>query len=114
MREFAEPVEVVGGELVAGPEGGGAGDGVEAVGRGEAAADAVVIAADDEVVEGADAVDDLVGAAAVADDVAEVPEFVDSRRQIGGVGEDGLESFEVAVDVGEDEGAHYRGNYLRR
>ena len=96
--------EVFGGELVAGPEGGGAGDGVEGVGRGEAAGDAVMVAADDEGGEGADAVEDLVGAGAVADHVTEVPELVEAGELRGG--EDGVERFKVAVDVGEDEDAH--------
>ncbi len=75
LGESFEPFEVGGGELGAGPEGCGAGDGVEGVCGGEAAADAVVISADDEVLEGTDALDDLVGAASVADDVAEVPKL---------------------------------------
>ena len=105
LGEGAEPLDVFPAKLVAGPEGGVAGDGVEVVGRGEAAADAVVVAADDEGGEGADEVDDLVGAGAVADDIAEIPELVISASARGS-GEDGLEGFKVAVDVGEDEGAH--------
>ena len=103
LRELLEPGEVFGGELVVGPGGGGSGDGVEAEGGGEAAADAVVIAADDEGLERADAVDDLVGSSAVADEVAEVPDFV---VEAFGCGKDGFESFEVGVNVREDESAH--------
>ena len=102
-RDGAQPLEVVGGEFVVGPGGGGAGDGVEAERGGEAAADAVVVAADVERGERADDVDDLVGAGAVADHVAEVPDGVVGA---GGGFEDGVEGFEVGVDIGEDEGAH--------
>ena len=45
------------------------------------------------------------GVGAVADDVAGAPEAVDGARLLG-VAEDGLESFEVGVDVGGDEDAH--------
>ena len=83
--------------------GGGARDRVEAEGGGEAAADAVVVAADVECGQRADDVDDLVGAGAVADHVAEVPDGVVGA---GGGFKDSVEGFEIAVDVGEDEGAH--------
>ena len=106
---FAEPEEVVGGEFVVGPLGGGAGGGVEVQRRREAAADAVVVAADNNGGDWADAVEDLVGTAAVADHVAEVPELVPGA----GGGEDGFKSFEVGVDVGEDESAHGRGFVAR-
>ncbi len=69
---------------------------------GEAAADAIVIAAHVDARERADGVDDLVRIGAVADDVAEVPKLVEGA----GGGEHGLKSLEVAVDVGDDEGAH--------
>ncbi len=84
-----------------GPVRGGAGDGVETQRGGEAATDAVVIAANGELRFRANRIDDLIGAGAVADDVAEIPEDIEA----GGV-EDGGKGFEVRVDVGEDEGAH--------
>ena len=103
LRKVAEPGEVGFGELGFGPLDGGASRGIEVDGGGEAAADAVVIAADGDGGERADEVDDLIGAAAVTDGVAEIPQGVEA----GGRGvEGGGESFEVAVNVGEDEGAH--------
>ncbi len=103
LRQLAKPGEIGLGQFSLCPGYGGAGGGVEVDGGGEAAADAVVIAADGDGGERADEVDDLVGAAAVADGVAKVPERV--KAAVGG-GERGGEGFEVAVDVGEDEGAH--------
>ena len=75
-----------------GPVGGGAGDGIEAERGGEAATDAIVIAADGELRFWSDQINDLVGAGSVADDIAEIPESIEGA---GGV-EDGVESFEVA------------------
>ena len=66
-----------------------------------------MVAANDEGGDGADEVEDLVGAGAVADHVAEVPELVVASVRLCGF-EDGFQGFEVAVDVGEDEGAHGR------
>lgn len=103
LGEVAKPGEVGFGEFGHGPGDGGAGGGVEVDGGGETTADAVVVAADGDGGERADEVDDLVGAAAVADGVAEIPDGVEAA---GSGGEDGGKGFEVGVDVGENEGAH--------
>jgi hypothetical protein len=58
-----------------------------------------VIAADDDGLERPNQVENLVGCASVADDVAKVPEFVPLP---GCGGEDGFKSFEITVDVRED------------
>ena len=81
----------------------GAGDGIEADRGGEAAADAVMVAADVEGGDRTDDVEDLIGAGSVADEIAEVPDGVEVALR--GL-EDGVEGFEVGVNVGEDEGAH--------
>ena len=62
-----------------------------------------MVAAHIERGERADTLDDLVWTAPVADRVAEIPDRVEATL-LGF--EDGCESFEVGVDVGQDEDAH--------
>ena len=87
--ELLEPFAIFGAELVAGPERYGARDGIEIVGVGEAGAGFIVIAANGERADFADAVDDFVGIGTVADYVAETDYFVPVAFRGG---ESGVES----------------------
>src|SRR5271156_4784751 len=75
-RKLFEPCAIFRAELVAGPEGDGAGDRIEVVGVGQAGAGFIVIAADSERADFADAIYYFVRIGAVADDVAETDYFV--------------------------------------
>jgi len=108
LGERAQPFEIFGGELVAGPESGEAGDGVEFVEVHEAADGFVVIAADEDVSERLRFGNDFVGVATVADGVAEIDDEV-----VGGSGgQTGVQRFEVAVNVAEKEDAHGKGRII--
>ncbi len=64
-----------------------------------------MIAADDEPrVERPHAIDDRIGLGAIPDDVAQHEMIVHVSRRV----EDGLESVEISVNVGEDEVPHGR------
>jgi hypothetical protein len=86
---------VFGSELVAGPDGGGSGEGVEVVEREESGGGFVMIAADEDVAQTAGALDHLVGRCSVADYVAEVGDEIVGRS----CGQAGFEGFEVGVNV---------------
>ena len=87
----------------AGPEGGGLGGGVEV---GWFVEDAeVVVAHQGPGAVLADEVDAEQGVGPVTDDVAEADDFVDAA--VGDVGEDGAQRLGVAVDIGDDCGAHF-------
>ncbi|HEX9607671.1 MAG TPA: hypothetical protein VF962_10600, partial [Gemmatimonadaceae bacterium] len=102
LREPAEPVEIFGSELVAGPESGETGDGVEVLEVHEAADGFVVIAADKDLSESLRAGNDFVRVAAVPDRVPEIDDEV-----IGGSGgQTGVQRFEVAVNVAEKKDTH--------
>ncbi len=62
----------------------------------------VVIAAHHEVPKPLHPIDHFIGTGAVTDYIAQVPDHVMGRRR----SQDGFESFEVGMDVGEDERAH--------
>src|ERR1700726_1475797 len=107
LREPAEPFEIFGSELAAGPESGEARDGVEVLKVHEAADSFVVIAADEDPSESLRARNDFVGVAAVANRVPEINDEV-----IGGSGgQTGVQRFEVAVNVAEKKDTH-RGRII--
>ena len=108
LRESTEPFEIFGRELVPGPEGGDAGDGVEVFQVHEAADGFVMIAADEDASEGADAGDDFVGIGGVADGIAEVDDEVGS----GSSGQTSVERLEVAVNVAEEKDAHGKARII--
>ena len=81
LGQPAQPFEILGSELVARPECGEAGDGVEFVEVHEAADGSVVIAADENASERSHLGHDFVGIAAVADGVSEIDNEV-----VGGSG----------------------------
>src|SRR5258707_5376665 len=72
LRECAEPVEIFGGELVARPESGEAGDGGEVLEIHEAADGLVVIAANEDLSERLRAGNHFHGTAAVANGISEI------------------------------------------
>jgi hypothetical protein len=101
FRQLGEPGPVIRRQLFQRPSHGVSGDGIEAVGRLEAACDLVVVPADDrQRIEQAHALDHGVGIGAVADQVAENQCAVVAAAL--GVGETGLESLQVCMDVGQD------------
>src|SRR5580658_10337021 len=115
--ELLEPFAIFGAELVAGPESDRARDGIEIVGVGDAGAGFIMITADSERADFADAIDYFVGVGTVAYDVTEADYFVPVAFRGG---ESGVESSEVGVNVAENQIAHAtapRGqdaNYRRR
>src|SRR5271154_2875734 len=102
-RKLLEPFAIFGAELVASPQRNGARDGIEIVGVGDARAGFIVIAANGERANFADAIDHFVGIGAVADYVAETDYFVPMAFRGG---EGGVESCEVGVNVAENQIAH--------
>src|SRR5467141_1130649 len=102
LRERAEPVEILGGELVARPESGEAGDGVEVLEIHEAANSFVVIAANEHASQSSRLNNDFVRITAVADRVSEIDDEVVS----GSGGQTGVQRFEVAVNVAEEKDTH--------
>jgi hypothetical protein len=74
--KLLKPFAIFGAELVASPESDGAGDGIEVVGVGQAGAGFIMIAANGERADFADAIYHFVGIGTVADDVAQADYFV--------------------------------------
>ena len=107
LRQRAEPVKIFGGELVARPERGQAGDGIEFFEAHEAADGFVVIAPDEDTSDRLRFGNDFVRIAAVANSVAKIDDQVVS----GGCGQTGVERFEVAVNVAYKKDAH-RGRII--
>ena len=99
LRQSAQPFEMFGSELVAGPDGGGGGHSIEVVQVEQAGCGLIVIAADKDRSQAAGALDDFVGARAVTDDVAEVCDEIERRS----CGEAGLQRFEVGVNVAKQQ-----------
>src|SRR5205807_6492227 len=97
-----EPVEILGGELVARPESGEAGNGVEVLEVHEAANSFVVIAANEDLPESLRAGNHFVGITAVADRVFEIDDEVVSWSG----GQTGVQRFEVAMNVAEKKDTH--------
>ena len=95
LGERAQPFEVFGGELVASPERGQAGDGVEVLEVHEAADGFVVIAAHEYASDRLRAGNDFVGIAAVADSIAEIDDEIVRGRG----GQTRVQRFEVAMNV---------------
>ena len=85
-----------------GPGSRGSRDRIEAEGGCETTADAIMVTAHVELGSGTDQVNDFIGAGAIADYVTEVPQNIEWSSRF----EDGVECFEVSVDVGENQGAH--------
>src|SRR5208282_2277280 len=102
-RELLEPFAIFRAELVASPESYGARHGIEIICVGEARARFIVIAANSERADFADAVYYLVGVGAVADYVAETDYFVPVAFRGG---ESCVESGQVGVDIAENQIAH--------
>src|ERR1700682_4954452 len=89
-----------GGKLVARPERGEAGDGVEVLKVHEAADGFVVIASDEHASQSLRFGNDFVRIAAVADRVSEIDDEVVSRSG----GQTGVQRFEVGVNVAKKKG----------
>jgi hypothetical protein len=102
LRKRAEPFEILGGELVARPERGEPGDGVEVLKVHESADGFVVIAADEHASQSLRFGNDFVRIAAVADRVSEIDDEVVS----GSGSQTGVQRFEVAVNVAEKKDTH--------
>src|ERR1700730_14279170 len=102
LRERAEPFEIFGSELVARPERGEAGDGVEILKIHETADGFVVISADEHASQSLCFNNHFVGIAAVANGISEINDEV-----VGGSGgQTRVQRFEVAVNVAEKKDAH--------
>src|SRR5271155_587717 len=97
--KLLEPFAIFGAQLVAGPESDAARDGIEIIGVSDAVAGLIVIAANGERADFADAIDNFVGIGTVADYIAETDYFVPVAFR-------GLESGEVGVDIAENQVAH--------
>ena len=97
LRQRTKPAEVVGRELLTGPQRGEAGSGVEFAEVHQSRDRLVVVAANEDAPHGPRADDDLVGVGAVADRIAEVDHEIVCRSG----GQAGLERFQVAVNVAE-------------
>ena len=112
-RQCAQVLAVVVGQRLAGPHRGVFRDLVEVAGVVDAAGRLVVVAADDgDRAQPANAIDDAVGLAAVADEIAEHQQAIPAALDRG---KDGLERVEVRVDVGEDKiGRHVSDRYSAR
>ena len=95
MRQALKPFQIWGSELVAGPQRRQSGDGIEVSQVHRPTDCLVVVAAHEDVAQGAGALDDLVGAGAVSDYVPEVDYHVvrRGRRQTR------FESFQVAMNI---------------
>src|SRR6202158_5499313 len=102
LRKRAEPFEIFGSELVARPERGEAGDGVEVLKVHEAADGFVVIATDEHASQSLRFGNDFVRIAAVADRVSEIDDEVVSRSG----SQTGVQRFEVAVNVAKKKDTH--------
>jgi hypothetical protein len=102
LRERAEPFKILGSELVARPERGETGNGVEVLEVHESADRFVVISADEHASQSLRFGYDFVWIAAVADRVSEIDDEVVS----GSGGQTGVQRFEVAVNVAEKKDTH--------
>src|SRR5579863_10073778 len=100
--ELPKPVTVFACQHAFGPAAGGLRDGIEIVCAAQAAACAVVVAADEDTAEAAGFVDHLVRVSSVTNEVAEVPDHV----VCGGGGQDGCQALPVRVNVGDNKSAH--------
>ncbi len=88
-------------ELFAGPEDGPFGSGIEALGIEQGS---LVVVAQDADVAAHDQVDALAGVGAIADDIAQAIDLGDPL--LIDVGQNRLESLEVAVDIADDGSLH--------
>src|SRR5580700_4489814 len=102
LRQGAEPVEIVGSELVARPDRGGRSHGVEIIKGDQAGRGFVVVAADENLPQLTGALGNFVGTGAVADNVAEICHQVER----GSRGQAGFKRFEVGVNVAQQQYAH--------
>ncbi len=99
---MAKPFQITGSELVSRPEGCGCGHGVEIFQVHDAGCGFVVIPADEDAAEFPGAFAHFIGAGAVTDDVAQIDDEIERRSG----GEAGIESFQVGVDVTQQQYAH--------
>ena len=107
LRQAGQPAQFVRSEAGGGPQGGGAGGGVEQVGVKLAGSGVVVVAGHGEVRMAPQPGDAGAGVGAVAHQVAQEPDNIPAAVGAG-VGQDGVKGFQVGMDVGKDEGAHRR------
>ncbi len=102
---------VLGCERLECPERGHRGHFIEVMGRFKTGGDLVVIAANRDIrVHGEHAIDDLIGARPIADEVAQDDQALVRLSRHGGY--HGLERFDIGVDVTEDEETHRPGTCL--
>lgn len=99
LRQGAEPAEIFRRQFVASPDGGRRSHGIEIVEVQEAGDGFVVIAAYEDFPQVTRTGGHFIGTGAVADDVSEVYH----RVERGGGGEAGFESFEICVDVAQQQ-----------
>src|SRR5580698_2297783 len=102
MRQRAKPFQIVQGQLFASPESGRRSHGIEVVEFHNSGGGLVVIAADKSFPQFARTFGHLVGARAIADDVAEVHNHVERWSR----GQAGVEGLEVGVNVAKNQYAH--------
>ncbi len=95
LGQSAQPLQVVGSELIAGPQGGQAGDGIEVLQFHGAAGCLVMVAAHEDGPQAANPFDHVVGAGAVAHNIAEVHDQIVRRRRRQAC----FQSFEVAMNI---------------
>ena len=86
---------MLGGQLLAGPESGGGGHGVEVIEFEKAGRGFVVIAANENFSQGARPLDHFVRGGPVAHDIAKICDEIERRS----CGEAGLQRFKVGVNV---------------
>lgn len=99
LWQSPQPFEMLGTQLVAGPDSSGGGHGIEVIEFEQAGYGFVVIAANENFTEVTGAFDNVVGRGSVADEVAEVGDEIVGRSR----GEASLQGFEVSVNVAEQQ-----------
>ena len=102
VRKIAQPLQVLSGQLLAGPEGGRRSHRVEVFKIHKSGCGLVVIAPDESLAQFTGTLGDFVRAGTVSDDIAEVDDQVVSRSGC----EARIESFQIGVDITEQQYAH--------
>ena len=99
LRQSMQPVVMLAAQLVACPDGGGSGQGVEVIQFEQPGGGFVVIAANKNLSQAARAFDHLVGRSPVADDVAQVGHEIicRSRRKAG------VQRFQIGMNVAKEQ-----------
>lgn len=102
VRQALKPFQILGSELIAGPQRRQSGDGIEVLQVHRPTGRLVMVSAHKDVPQSARALDHFVRARTVADDVPEVDHHVVCR----GCCQARFESFQVAMNIAYEKNAH--------